>query len=301
MEFVDILVDYGVPHATEGERHCRAGWVQLDCPFCEPGSNKFHMGYKITGGYLNCYKCGGHSTVATLCELTREPSDKIKKLLGRVNNFHGGETRRPRGKLVLPRGLVPLMKAHRKYLAGRGFDPDEIVETWKVQAIGPIGYVDTPGGRRINLAWRVFIPIIHRGELVSWTTRAIGENVEKRYLSAPEDCEILPHKSLLYGGDFCTHAACAIEGPLDVWKFGRGGVGLCGTGYSRSQVNRLAAFFERGVCLDNEDEAQRRARELCAMLEPFEGHTYNFRLDSKDPGAATDEEIHTMRSTLQLP
>lgn len=300
MEFVDILIEYGIPHYTEG-KNCRAGWVQLDCPWCgTPG--KPGLGYKIAGGYCNCYKCGGHSAVAVLAEITKEPREKLKKMLGQMDGFAPDETR-IRHKLVMPQGLAPLMKAQRRYIQGRGFDVGEVVETWGVQGCVQGASVTTPTGKRIRLDWRIFIPIHYRGELVSWTTRSINPDEERRYISAPADCESMPHKELLYGEDHCDHAVCAIEGPIDCWRVGKGAAGLCGVGFSRAQVLRLSKYFMRGVWFDNESGAQDRAKELVRLLEIFPGETMRIvpeAGDAKDPGAASDKEIKAVRAALSL-
>ncbi len=300
MEFVDILRDFGIAHYTEG-KNCRPGWVQLDCPWCGiPG--KPGLGYKIAGGYCNCYACGGHSAVAVLCKITHEPAEKIKKLLGQTDGF-APLTERVWHKLVMPSNIVPLLKAQRRYIAGRGFDVDEVVETWGVRGLAQGSSVKTPKGEVIRLDWRIFIPIHYRGELVSWTTRSINPDESKRYISAPADCESMPHKELLYGGDFCTHAAVAIEGPIDCWRVGKGAAGLCGIGFSRKQVSRLARFFKRGVWFDNEPQAQKRARDLVDQLFAFPGDTIHFKPepgDAKDPGSASDNEVQQVRKILSL-
>jgi hypothetical protein len=43
---------------------------------------------------------------------------------------------RPAGKLKLPKGIVPMLSAHKEYLRGRGFDPDAVAKTWAVRGIG---------------------------------------------------------------------------------------------------------------------------------------------------------------------
>src|SRR5687767_11472117 len=236
MEFTEVLEKFGIEYYTEG-RNARPGWIQMNCPWCGV-SGKPGLGYKIDGGYCNCYKCGGHSALAVLHELTKEPYDTLRKLLSGSAALLSKERAAHTGRLKLPQGLGQLARAHVTYLRNRGYDIDELVETWHIQALGQLGKLKTET-LSIDLSWRIFIPIIWRGEMVSWTTRAIVDDTSKRYISAPSECESIPHKTILYGADYCLHEACAIEGPLDVWSFGKGGVGLLGVGYSRSQVNHL--------------------------------------------------------------
>lgn len=298
MDFTDILSRYGIAYYTEG-KNSRPGWIQLDCPWCGvPG--KPGLGYNIRGGYLNCYKCGGHSAVSFLHHVTKEPFDKLKKLIGNRTFDHDTE-RTHTGRLKLPIGLGPLQKAHVRYLEKRGFSVDEILETWHIQALGQVGYIQA-GDRRIDLTWRIFIPIIWRGEMVSWTTRSIDPEGSRRYVAAPSECESIPHKSILYGADYCVHAACAIEGQLDVWAFGKGGVGLSGVGFQMAQVRHLAKYMVRGVWMDNEPEAQIRAKELVDCLYAFPGDVVNFESQSgKDASRSTRGEINQARHALGLP
>ena len=150
----------------------------------------------------------------------------------------------------------------------------------------------------VRLPWRLFIPFHIHGEVVSWTTRSIGQN-GLRYVSASSDQEKVNHKSILYGEDFCRHAVIVHEGPFDVWRTGPGAVATCGTGFSRSQLLRLSNYPVRVICFDNEKQAQQRATELCDLLEPFPGETIQVTLDAKDAAEASDKEINQLRRFLE--
>lgn len=299
MTFTDILDQFGVPYLTEGHHHCRPGWVQLDCPFCGKGSGKYHMGFSIEGGYVSCWRCRGHSLLSTLAEATGEDRDRLRKMLQGLETVRG-ERKDVRGTLTLPKGIGDLERIHKTYLRSRGFNVKELRELWGLQGLGMAGRLIMPDKRRINLAWRIFIPIKLDGEIVSWTTRAVSEKVDQRYISAPAECEAMNHKELLFGEDHARHAVCCVEGPFDAMRIGPGAVASCGTGFRRAQVARLARYHVRGVCFDNEPDAQRRARELVDMLSPFPGETYLINIDSADPGEATDREVAMIRKTLGL-
>jgi len=244
------------------------------------------MGYSLAGRYVNCWACGPHGLVETLVAASERPWREIKALLGDLASKPVPE--RPRGTLILPKGVGPLLPAHVKYLKRRGFDPDEIIKVWRVQGLGLVP----------DLRWRLFIPIYHQGEVVSWTTRSISDTHSLRYRSAGLLEESLPHKELLYGEDYVRHCVLVQEGPLDAWRIGPGAVATCGTGFSRAQVNRLSRFPVRVVCFDNEPEAQKRARQLCDLLEVFPGETYNVRFSAKDASRSSEREIRRLRRTF---
>jgi hypothetical protein len=190
------------------------------------------------------------------------------------------------GTLRLPGGREPLLPQHRAYLAGRGFDPDELVRLWGLEGIG-LG--------SLAYAWRVFIPIYSNDEIVSWTTRSISDKHDRRYRTAPATDEAISCKKLLYGADYARAAVIVVEGPADVWRIGPGAVATLGTAITQAQVLQLANFPTRAICFDNEPAAQMRARRLSDALAGLPGETVNVVLDAKDAGSATGEEIQELR------
>lgn len=194
---------------------------------------------------------------------------------------------RTEGVLRRPTGIGEFLPAHLNYLRGRGFDPAQIAETWGVQGIGPVG----------RLKWRLYIPIFDRfGLEVSWTTRSVGKENAIRYWSAMGEQEVLPHKSLLYGAHLCRHVIVVCEGAIDVWAIGPGAVATCGVGFSEQQRSVMTDFPFRVICFDTENDAQRRARQLCGELSLLPGHTENVVLESgKDAADADPAEIRELR------
>jgi hypothetical protein len=283
MKFRDVLAILNIPHVTEGHHHCRPGWIQLDCPFCGRGTKRYHLGYKISGHYMNCWRCGRQRIPEVLAEYTgkswQECRDLIKDL-ERETHSSIPITRR----FAPPPGLGPLLPAHRRYLRGRGFDPDDLVRLWGIQGIGPIS----------TMPWRIYIPIHFDGRPVSWTTRSILDNGQ-RYISAAAADEAVPHKSLLYGEEYVRNSICLVEGPTDVWAIGVGSCCCFGVGFSRAQVMRIAKYPIRVTCFDNDAAGQQRAEALCDLLEGFPGRTYNVRLSGKDPASSPFEERQQLR------
>lgn len=295
MTFVELLDENGIPHLEgEGHHHARPGWVQIDCPFCGRGTHKYHMGYHIAGGYLNCWRCGPKGLVEVLKSLLHVSASEAKRLAAAVSSSRGPAefTREERetGTLVLPKGVCPMSRAHRAYLRERGLSPKKIEQLWHVQGIGVAS----------RLAWRLFIPIHLEGQVVSWTTRAISDTASLRYVSASAKEERVSHKRLLYGADYCSHCCVCVEGPFDVWRIGPGAVATLGTGFSTAQVAALARFSFRCVCFDSEPQAQERAAELVDLLRVLPGETFNVVLDAKDPGSASTREIGRLRSFAKL-
>lgn len=290
MTIEDILEEYDITfHREGGHHHARPGWLQLDCPFCGPKTNKFHLGYNVHLKYFNCWKCGGHHPVPTFQQLgiLRETAQEI---------FRGLDTEtaippeRTRISLQEPAGIGPLLRPHRDYLRERGFKPKQISSIWGVQGIGLVA----------RLSWRLYIPIIFGGAKVSWTSRAIGDRVSQRYLSASAEQESMNHKELVYGIDYCRHSIVIVEGPIDAWKIGPGAGALFGTAFTPAQVRHLINIPYRFICFDSSREAQLKAQELANQLAVFPGETQNIILDAKDPGEASEKELRAVRRVAKL-
>jgi len=288
MTLVEVLKEARLAYAEEGHHHhARPGWVQLrDCPWCN--SQSYHLGINLRSRACACWRCGAQSSYATLLKLGVDPALVRQALAGR-------QWTRPDvitlTKLREPRGRVPLLPAHVRYLRQRKLDPEEIADHWNVQGIGP------DGGR---LCWRLYIPVRDNGQTMSWTTRAIG-NSSQRYLSAsPEQDGGANIKNLVYGLSKCQLSTVIVEGPVDAWKVGPGAAALFGTAFTPAQVEQLAAIPYRFICFDNEPQAQRKALELCRTLALFPGETSNIILDAADPGEATSAEIALLRKTARL-
>ena len=290
MEFEQILKDNNITYVTAGQhRHCRTGWIQFDCPFCGQGTHKYHMGFNLEYHITNCWRCGGHSVIDTLKELLGAPFHTVKELLKDIPKAKVQQTIQTTGKLKLPDGLKPLQKQHKKYLKARGFNPAELETLWKLQ--GTTIHAD--------LSWRLFIPIHVGDQIVSWTTRSISDNAQRRYIGASKEHEAINKTQVLYGEQYCRHAIMICEGPADVWKIGPGAVATMGLNFSAAQIEAMLKYPTRIICLDNEKKAQARAEVLADMLSVYEGNTFNVQLDSKDAGSATKKEINRLRKLIQ--
>jgi len=288
MTIEEILDDLGISHLKSGHHHARPGWLQIQrCPFCL--STNYHLGWNLQTKWCNCWRCGGHSAWQTL-EALGIPRQIAFSLLAQYKHA-GPAIKRERTRISTqePAGIVPIGGPHKRYLRSRGLDPEEISQVWGVRGIALAA----------KLSWRLFIPITYRGVLVSWTTRAIGNRVSLRYISAPAEMAQNP-KDFIYGLDYCTHTIVVVEGPVDVWKIGPGAGALLGTTFTTAQVKQLAQIPRRFICFDSSKEAQSKARELCEQLACFPGETTNLVISAKDPGEASEAELKEIRHVACL-
>lgn len=291
-----LLTELGIPFAPPGSHHhVGPSFYGVDCPNCSPRSSKFKAGLPASGPFtVVCWSCGKLPLARTLAAASGRPVASIISLLrdagwGKGNLPYADEKPRETGSYSPPEGLKPLasLPLHKKYLEGRGFDLDYLDKVWGVSE-----------GLTLHqrLAWRVFIPIADpSGRAVSWTTRAVSDAAERRYLTAEPEQEALPSKSLLYGEPHLRHVAVVVEGPTDAWRVGPGAVATLGTSFTQAQLLRLSKYPLRVVAYDREEAAQAAAEKLCEALAPFAGRTVRVELSAGDPGSATEKEISRLR------
>jgi hypothetical protein len=284
MTVKEVLKELRIEFREEGHHHCRPGWIQICCPWCDRNGRKFHLGCHLALKYWNCWRCGGHSMVSVLMKLGLDFS-RAQEQARTLDTSRAQKRERQRVSLKVPAGIDVMQDAHRQYLLSREFDPAEIERIWHVKGIGI----------HPRLGWRLFIPIEEESEVVSWTTRAISNDVNQRYISASAEEEAINHKEVLYGSDYCHSTIIVCEGPTDVWKIGPGAVATFGLAFSEIQISKMLKFPYRIICFDNEHNAQTRAHELAACLSAFPGQTMNIQLDAADPGSASAEEIAELR------
>ena len=289
MKFTTFCNNNGITYVERGHEHCRPGWIQIDCPFCEK-SGHFRMGYNLAHGYVHCWACGSHRLIDTLVQLTGLHWRDVRDAIGLVERDISHEAYKPiRGNLEVPFPVMPLMQPHKQYLRGRGFKPKKLVQLWDLQGIGV----------HHSHAWRIYIPIVLNGTVVSWSTRAV-KGQKQRYLSAAARQEARNHKEILYGEDYCQHSIVVNEGPTDVWAIGPGAAATCGIGYSKAQLARIAEYSIRVIIFENAVDAKDRARKLCKELQAFDGDTFNIQLDAKDPAVADKKEIDEIRRRFMI-
>lgn len=296
-DFIELLEQHGVEKRTSGQHHhAREGWVQLDCPFCSPGSHRFRLGYNISSRTTNCWSCGRLQLIDVLMAITGESRRSCFDLIHQLPRGDGdfrstvsGHT----GRFQLPEGDVALGTLgieHRQYLLDRGFNPKQLLKLWELGCTGI--------GVERRLQYRIIIPIHREGEIVSWTSRSISDD-GIRYITASNRQSSVPISQVLYGMDYVRNSVVVCEGPTDVWKIGPGAVALLGLSVSPWQMEWLSRIPNRLICLDNRPEAMRTTRHLYDNLAVFGGKTYKVTLSGKDAADSDESEIEEIRAFLR--
>lgn len=299
IDFIKLCREQGIPFATEGFKHCRAGWVQIHCPYCG-NRDKWFMGYSLESGGLSCWNCGKHGLTDTLRLILRCDRDEAKALVRKYQIGKGKcsvvqvrvSSKAGASKLRMPAGCGPMGTRHMKYLTGRKFDAEMLERVWGLQGTGPIG----------DYRNRIILPIYLDGVPVSYQGRDFTGTSKIPYKACPMEQEVIHHKHILYGVDLVPgDTAVLVEGAADAWRLGPGALATFGTGFTLPQLNLFCRRFKRAFILfDPEEAAQQRADMAGALLAARRIPTEILCLTGEgDPGdLKQDDANHLMRGLL---
>jgi hypothetical protein len=300
MSFSDLLDDYNVPYQTEGHKHCRPGWINVECPFCH-GNPGLHLGYNISQGFFTCWRCGGKSLNYAVSKLVGIPYDQVEDII-KSYRIKGGVRAKPdrsfklnKKPFQLPTGTMPLQENHKKYLIGRGFNSD-VIDKWGLVGTGPFAELDN-----IDFRLRIIIPIHWKGKMVSFQARDITNKSKLKYITCPKDRELVFHKDILYCHDLdYTKPLIVQEGVTDCWKIPYQSAATFGIKYTEKQVRWIAENFKEVIILfDDESQAIKQSKKLSAELR-FRGVYARSEFVKGDPGSLTHKQAHDLIKSFGL-
>lgn len=300
MDLFDFFEEYDVEYWTSG-KNVTQGWVNIQCPYCEDGSN--HLGIRKKDLLVNCWICGRHrviNLIKTLSDLTYSEAKTISTTLG------GSDTNPPAepasslfsARVRLPQGhLKRLPLTHREYLIERGFPPSKIrklIKKYKLLACYTTG----------KYRFRIIIPIILNRKIVSFTSRAIG-NIEPPYMHATPEESAIPPKNLVYNIDSVTTGSDAIlvEGPIDVWKLGDNTISILGVQHTEAQIVAIKRKEIRNLFIffDSDRAGEKEAKKISRILAPLVENTEIVTLTNlHDPGELKIEEGELIKKQLGI-
>ncbi len=294
--------------------------IHVDCPFCEDGAGKRHMGLHLGSPAWGCFKSGSHrgkmaaKLVAALLrcpwaearaivddqDWVSDDFSKMRERLAAMGVRSGTENRlRP---YALPDDLFPLLESSRqcdpffRYLAGRGLPP-QVAKMYNL-------YGASTGEYR----WRVVAPFMVKGTIVAATGRHIGR-AKQRYHTQPADAT----DKTVFNYDMAASLDCEdatlvlVEGPFDAmvldWLFESLGlpasaIALAGLGYGpdkRAPILELAKMYKRVIVLLDrgaEAEAMRVTDDLKAAGAPARMRFVPHGV--KDPGEYVAAHAHAL-------
>lgn len=283
----DNLIDFSLP----GTKNVQDGWIGIKCPLCDDQSN--HGGFNLDAGYYTCWRCGWHPIKKVVIALGFPP-EVIQTYDVALAKTPGKATESHRPLFIsMPPGSKPLRKVHRKYLRGRGFNPDLLVEKFKLQGTGPLG----------EYSHRIVAPIFFNKIFVSYQCRDYTGKARLRYKPCRKKNELVHHKDILYNLDTVTDTALVVEGITDVWRIGDGCVATFGTAYTTSQVYLLAERCNRVFILyDPGRFAQKKAKSLATELSTIgvEVKIITLKVAGDPASALSPKRVRRLRREIGL-
>jgi DNA primase len=297
-DWPQFLEDNDIEYSGPNSRN----FIELKCPFCD--DHKKHGGIHVFKNYFKCHRCDKHPLRELIYHLTgsynipREYKlnpDASDEIYMRMN-----KDRVHADTIQFPIGTDELKEEHKSYLRNRGFDPDHLIKKYGIKATGPIGQIKLKDNWKNLFAYRLIIPIIYNRKVVSVTARDWTEKSHLRYITYPEDLELVHHKSILYGiDDVPGDHAIVVEGCTDKWKLGDFAVGTFGTGVTNAQINLLAERFKRiSIWFDPEPAAQEEAEKFCKRLKGLLVDAEILYYSEGDPGSLSDKEAREIVSEI---
>jgi len=298
MDIIQLYQDFNIDFVSEGHKHCREGWVNIECPFCT-GNPGYHLGYNIEEEYFHCWRCGGKFAPVVFSKILNLPHYKLNDILKPydvVLNIKKKKKPKPKKDFKYPSNLINLGNNHVRYLQDRNFDPYHLINLWDLKATGPISKLD-----KIDYKHRIIIPYHWDNQVVTFDSRSISKNATDtiRYIACPLKRELVPRKDILYGLQvYWKDTGIVVEGPTDVWRLGTSSCATSGIQYTNKQLRLLAKTFKRiAVIFDDQPQAIIQANKLVADLK-FRGIDA-FRIDIEgDPGSMSQEDADYLIKTI---
>ncbi len=288
---IKFCQDYRIPYKVTRK------WVQISCGFC--GDSDFKAGFSISGSYSSCFKCGDHPVKAAVAQLSLCSKQEAFNI---IDNYKGSTSyqemitdKQVAASAVDLPGRSKMRKLHRKYLEGRGFDPDELTKEWGLRFTGP----------EEDFAWRyrIIMPIMHKGALVSFQGRDVTQKEDViRYKGARIEESVLHYKKTLYGIEKCRGGtAGVVEGVFDMYNMGPGFVCVFGTSMTHAQV-RLLSELDRVIFLfDPDDEnAWKKSKRYVLELRTLGVKAERVRYDGEDPGSLSKDDVRYIRKYIGI-
>jgi hypothetical protein len=287
MDIIRLYQDYTIDFVTEGHKHARPGWVNVECPWCT-GNPGYHLGYELDKDYYYCWRCGWHPIVPTVSRLLKIREAEGRELVRLYGLLIAKRIEEPaiksKKEFQLPLYVDVLRESHKRYLESRGYDPERLEQIWNLMSTSPLSTLDG-----ISYRNRILIPFLWNYKMVSFDTRVTSNRLphEYRYKACPKSRELIEHKHILYGRqEEWRETGICVEGPTDVWRLGTASFATSGIQYTPEQLIVMARTFKRiFVMYDNEPQAQAQAKKLVADLN-FRGvESAIVKIATNDPGS----------------
>jgi hypothetical protein len=289
-----LLDDYGIDYSESGV-NTSPDFVNTKCIFCDDDPSN-HLGWHRGGEYVSCWICGRHTIEKALSNLLSieyfEAIKLIEEYSDRYSTFLSlNKKELKRKKIELPG--EELKEMHRKYLIKRGFDPDYIINKYKVKGTGFTG----------RWKYRIIIPIFSNNRLVSFQGRDITDKQKLRYMTLSKEESGFDLGTTFYGLDECRDKDIVgvVEGCFDRWNMGNNFIAVLTSNLTDFQIKILSCFKKVVFIFDPEKEAYKNAKKVAIRLNMLGVNSYVIMLDEgEDPADLKKDDIKYIRKEMGL-
>jgi hypothetical protein len=327
LQYNNIPIRYKGENVSKGE-------LGVCCPFCIKsgrGDTNFHMGINPDNGAYSCWRYPKthagrkmEKLVRMFLECSYEEAYKIvydtapvdlivtDNLVDIVNKLFDKksapkqESDKAPKELLFPSEFIDIKstgvtKKFYDYITSRGFvDVDKLIKKYSLFC--------ALNGKYAN---RIIFPFCYQGELVTWSSRTLDQDLNWRYLDLEVEKSVIHVKQLLYNYDSIIEGGNLLvitEGLFDCIKldyfFSKGNRATClstkhMTTNQGHQIRRLSKVFNKIVIFMDSD-AMSASWEIRSEFCTLPNVTFKFLpVGFKDPGDFTTEEIKNLENEYE--
>ncbi len=292
LNIIELYKDHNISYFTEGN-NVSPGWANIKCIFHSDKSN--HLGFNLKKGYYFCWICGSFKIEDVLIELLSVEYREVKQIIKEYGNRPLLRNNKIKPLTSQVKSLImpgeDLTDRHKKYLIKRNFDPEYIIDKYKIKGTGIVG----------DWKFRIMVPVFYENKLVTYQGRDITNKANSKYMSLKKEDSIINIKNILYNFDNCTdkNIIIVMEGVFDVWRIGDYSCCTFGTSISDAQMKLLSQYKKIVFMFDDEKEAQKAAHKSAGQLSVL-GHEVEIASIGigTDPADLSNEEAKKIKGEL---
>lgn len=226
MDWIRFLDENNIHYVTRGP-NTKKGEVSIQCPMCGEADPSEHLGINLKTGYWGCHRdashrgkqahsliravlgASTHTAKQIMARYDRADPDTLDAMLSAlegnepetdVKQMLNHEAEWQKFQKIKARGLTD---RYFRYLQVRGYAAEVIVRKYDLRCTYTGRYKD-----------RILIPVRFNGELLGWTSRALGApKSAPRYLMSDENVKttVFNYDEVKQGGE----RLFIVEGPFD--------------------------------------------------------------------------------------
>ncbi len=293
----DYLDEKLIDYKTSG-KNIGKNWIGLkSCPFC--GDSRHHFAIKKTNGKINCWSCQKNgSFINFLMKIEKISFPKAKKISENYidNNYFFEEDEEKhipfQGDILPKEASINFPKIHLDYLKSRGFNPQQLIKKYKLQACHNLG----------KYRFRIIAPVFIKKQIVNFVGADVTGKSEIKYKFPPNNkVEITIHDTLYNIDDIDIGGYCVLtEGITDSWRIGKGAICSFGKNLSQSQINLLIEKEINRVIIIPDSDAQENGEKVANSLSGIINQIDIVMLEKGDPGDLTQIEVKKLRMNLDI-